>query len=190
MFLLTSFVFVSRQLPPTHTVVEDPPSTFLSSNLQHRTPNSCICHTSEKSRCKSCICHTFKIIGLKVLCLPHIRENRGVGGVIVNQTSDEGCLSRATIGSEGSLLRSDEHAYPERAPRVAHSASRMVLRGEGPLLIPLQRCAPACRSASPWKGFGFALQTSNLSPPTSNLRHNPPAHAQHPHSIPAMGRIQ
>jgi hypothetical protein len=37
-------------------------------------PNSFACHTSEKSPSKPFHCHTSKIIGLKVLCLPHIRE--------------------------------------------------------------------------------------------------------------------
>ena len=33
-----------------------------------------------------------------------LTKNRGVGGVMVNQTPDEECLSRATIGSEGPLF--------------------------------------------------------------------------------------
>jgi hypothetical protein len=39
--------------------------------------NPCIYHTSEKSPFKPFHCHTSKIIGLKVLCLPHIREKGG-----------------------------------------------------------------------------------------------------------------
>jgi len=35
------------------------------------------------------------------------KKHRGGGPVMVNQTSGEGCLSRATIGNEGSLFTSD-----------------------------------------------------------------------------------
>lgn len=37
-------------------------------------PKSFPCHTSEKLACKPFACHTSKIIGLEVLCLPHIRN--------------------------------------------------------------------------------------------------------------------
>ena len=41
-------------------------------------------------------------------------KNRGKGyPIIVNQTPDEGCLSRATNPSEGSLLLSDKDTCPE-----------------------------------------------------------------------------
>jgi hypothetical protein len=36
---------------------------------------------------------------------------------MVNQTSDEGCLSRATIGSEGSLFKSQEGFLSRGASR-------------------------------------------------------------------------
>jgi Zn-dependent protease len=39
---------------------------------------------------------------------------------MVNQTSDEGCLSRATIGSRGTSTQSDEDARPRCSRRVIH----------------------------------------------------------------------
>jgi len=45
-------------------------------------------------------------------------EKQGEGGaVIVNQTPDEGCLSRATIGNRGISPISDKDFYPEGASR-------------------------------------------------------------------------
>src|SRR5258708_24510261 len=58
-------------------------------------------------------------------------KHRGEG-LIVNQTSDEGCLSRATIGSEGSLLESDEGICPEEH------------RDEGSLYASDEDSCPAC----------------------------------------------
>jgi len=54
-----------------------------------------------------------------------LTRNMGGGGVMVNQAPNERCLSRATIGSRGTSLKSDEDARPvypesrrERAQRV------------------------------------------------------------------------
>ena len=44
---------------------------------------SSICHRSENRVHNSFICHTSKFIGLKVLCLPHIRKTGGVGGLML-----------------------------------------------------------------------------------------------------------
>lgn len=41
------------------------------------------CHTSEKRAHNSFACHTSKIVELKVLYLPHIRENEGWAGVLL-----------------------------------------------------------------------------------------------------------
>src|SRR5712664_3255610 len=53
-----------------------------------------------------------------------LTKNRGEGGVTVNQTSDEGCLSRATIESEGPLLPFGKKAPLDELPcfhAIAHS---------------------------------------------------------------------
>jgi len=42
-------------------------------------PNSFRCHTYKKRARNSFGCHTYKIALPQVLCLPHIRKNRGVG---------------------------------------------------------------------------------------------------------------
>jgi hypothetical protein len=89
--------------------------------------NPCICHTSTKSLSKSFPCHTSKNTRLKVLCLPHIRENGGGGGLIVNQIPDEG-ICPEEHRDEGSLFTFDEDAYPERVRRGG--------RVEGPLFAP------------------------------------------------------
>src|SRR6266404_541674 len=46
-------------------------------------------------------------------------KHRGEGGVMVNQTPDEGFLSRGSIGSEESLLPPDGKAYPGQEQRVS-----------------------------------------------------------------------
>jgi len=52
-----------------------------------------------------------------------LRKTGGVWGVMANQTSDEGCLSRATIGSRGTPLAADEGICPA-CPRPYRGASR------------------------------------------------------------------
>jgi hypothetical protein len=60
-------------------------------------PNSCICHTSENRIHKPFPCHTSKFIGLKVLCLPHFRERRGVGDKLLtrNRQNEGDCHLKA-----------------------------------------------------------------------------------------------
>src|SRR5216684_129114 len=57
-------------------------------------PNCCpspskpfICHTSAKCAHNSFSCHTSKFTLPQTLCLPHIRDPRGVGNVLVNLPS-------------------------------------------------------------------------------------------------------
>ena len=50
-------------------------------------PKSFICHTSAKCAHNSFSCHTSKFTLPQTLCLPHIRDPRGVGNVLVNLPS-------------------------------------------------------------------------------------------------------
>jgi hypothetical protein len=61
---------------------------------------------------------------------------------MVNQTVDEGCLSRATIGNEGSLFACDEACLSpatsvvcESRPGRDHRARGISLRMRGPLSL-------------------------------------------------------
>jgi hypothetical protein len=63
--------------PPPSILFSTPQPRVRAGNARSLGINSCICHTSEKSLSKSFHSHTSKIIGLKALCLPHIRENGG-----------------------------------------------------------------------------------------------------------------
>jgi hypothetical protein len=58
---------------------------------------------------------------------------------MVNQTPDEGCLSRATIGSRGTSLAADEHFCPERAEPVDR---RFRPFRKGSLLYPMAMVVP------------------------------------------------
>ena len=112
-----------------------------------------------------------------------LMKNTGGGGLIVNYASDEdayperaqrvegsllasdqGCLSRATIGSEGSLLESDEDSCPEE-----HRDDRPVPTWSG-------RFRP-CR-----KGSLFTSQWRPTLSPVSTWQQIPPAAPRSPAS--------
>src|SRR5260370_20067514 len=74
------------------------PSNSFSCNT-YGFPRKC-CKQKTYGRTKSFSCNTYK--------------KRGGGGLIVNQKSGEGFLSRATIGREGPLLHPAKDFCPER----------------------------------------------------------------------------
>src|SRR4029077_2265330 len=73
--------------PVTFSPTPRPRKSF--SGNTYGSPRKC-CKQKTYGIPKSFSCNTYK--------------KQGVGGVVVNQTSGERCLSRATIGSEGPLL--------------------------------------------------------------------------------------
>ena len=81
----------------------------ISPVTNHQSPvtNSFRIRRSPKCGSNPCRIRTSKFAGLKVVYNPHFQKNCGDSGVMVNQTSDEGCLFRATIGSRGISLESD-----------------------------------------------------------------------------------
>jgi hypothetical protein len=84
--------------------------------------NSFLCRTYTKSARNSFPCRTYKIIRLKVLCLPHIRKKRGVGGVTVNQKFHawETPFSRMACLSP----RIERFALPGNEAKMSRTASR------------------------------------------------------------------
>jgi hypothetical protein len=161
-----------------------------SFHSEPQTSNLCVCHTSEKSAHNSFICHTSKFIGLKTLCLPHIRKKVGEGGKLLTRNPKKDFYperpqeaeepvpfpTRESVLSERSESKdlsspATKHVYPERRALsaspdssgpsgAAHSASRMVLRDEGLLLHP--RRIPILRSIATI--LDSALRGKDLSP--------------------------
>src|SRR5260370_27955588 len=100
-----------------HAVLLTPPTSSrpapVTFSLSARPPNSFSCNTYEFPR-KCCKQKTYR--GAKSFSC-NTYKKRGGGGLIVNQKSDEGFLSRATIGSEGPLLPSGEGFLSQGAQR-------------------------------------------------------------------------
>jgi hypothetical protein len=149
--------------------------------------------------------------GLKPLRICTYKKTQGDGGLIVNYKSHQGFVSRATIGSEGSLLAPTEG----RPPRATTGS-------EGSLFAPAEGCLPGetiasaeslsradhrplfCSTFKPFNLQTFQRRFSttryslftthgpphNFYPPTGKLRHNPAARGQHPQPNPQTGRIQ
>ena len=71
------------------------PSQFLTP--PKKSAKSFPCRTSEKRAHNSFVCRTYKIIGLKVLYLPHIRKNLPPLSVSVNQVTVNRTTSRLVL---------------------------------------------------------------------------------------------
>jgi hypothetical protein len=69
--------------------------------------------TSKKHASNSRRIRSFKTQDLKLFRMCSYRKNQGGGGLIVNQKSDKGFLSRTTIGSEGPLFLSHKDCSAE-----------------------------------------------------------------------------
>src|SRR5260370_30046600 len=122
----------SRPAPVTFSLSARPPNSFSCNTYE--SPRQCCKQKSYRSA-KSFSCNTYK--------------KRGGGGLIVNQKSGEGFLSRATIGTEGPLLPSDE-GFLSRA--TIGREGPLLPSGEGFLFQGAQR-----------RGISLALRRASLS---------------------------
>jgi hypothetical protein len=95
------------------------------------------------------------------------------GRLILNQTPDEGCLSRTSIGSTRSLH------YAHHAPLFCPTFKTFNLRTFQRRFSTIHRSLLSIHSLR-----------ENFYPPACDLRHNPAAQTQHLQSIAQTGRIQ
>ncbi len=105
--------------------------------------------------------------------LLHNSRHTPGGGLIVNRTPVEGCLSRASIGSTGSLRCADH----------------------GPFFYPTFKAFNLPTFQRRFSTIHRSLLAAhslreNFYPPASDLRHNPAAQRHHLQSIAQTGRIQ
>src|SRR5260370_680323 len=84
---------------------------------------------------------------LKTVWNQHLQKNRGEGGLIVNQISDEG-ICPEEHRDEGSLFTSDRDVYPA-CPELLGERVRRGGRVEGPLFAPDDSICPACPERFP-----------------------------------------